>query len=78
MDDQTERDDMLTAGAAKLRPGRNLINEELTPIAQIPAYAVIIRAMWERGSIQAEALAELERRGLWLDDAQRRQASITD
>ena len=39
-------------------------------------YAVIIRAIWERGDNQVEALAELHRRGLWLTTEQRRQARL--
>lgn len=49
-------------------------NTILRPVRDIPAYAVIIRAIHERGPAQADALAELERRGLWLSDAQKRQA----
>lgn len=49
-------------------------NTILRPVRDIPAYAVIIRAIHERGPAQAEALAELERRGLWLSDAQKQQA----
>lgn len=48
---------------------------KLTPVADIPSYAVIIRAIHERGAIQAEALAELNHRGLWLSDDQKRQAA---
>jgi hypothetical protein len=51
---------------------------KLTPVHKIPAYAVITRATWERGAIQAEALAELDRRGLWLSDDQRKQAGLAD
>lgn len=50
---------------------------ELTPVAEIPAYAVIIRCCWERGVNQQEALAELNRRGLWLSPDQKRQAGFT-
>jgi hypothetical protein len=49
---------------------------KLEPVSAIPAYAVIIRATWERGAVQAEALAELNRRGLWLSDEQKRQAGL--
>ena len=45
-------------------------------IRQISSAAVIIRCTWERGAIQAEALAELRRRGLWLSPEQRIQAGI--
>lgn len=48
----------------------------LHDVTKIPPYAVIIRAIWERGRVQAEALAELDRRGLWLTDDQKRQAGI--
>lgn len=42
----------------------------LAPIRSIPAFAVIIRAMHERGPSQAEAIRELHLRGLWLADEQ--------
>lgn len=48
----------------------------LSPVRSIPAYAVIIRATWERGETQREALAELDRRGLWLSADQRAQAGL--
>lgn len=48
----------------------------LTPVRQIPAYAVILRACWERGEIQREALQELDRRRLWLSEDQKRQAGL--
>ena len=35
-------------------------------IDRLPAYAVIIRAIWSRGTEQQAALVELARRGLWL------------
>jgi hypothetical protein len=50
----------------------------LTPVEKIPAYAVIIRATWERGETQADALAELARRGLWLSADQRKQAGLEE
>jgi hypothetical protein len=49
---------------------------KLTPVRDIPHYAVITRAIWERGATQAEALAELDRRGLWLSPDQRKQAGL--
>ena len=49
---------------------------KLTPVTKIPAYAVIIRAIHERGPSQRDALAELDRRGLWLSDDQKRQAGV--
>lgn len=49
---------------------------KLEPVEAIPAYAVIIRATWERGETQREALAELDRRGLWLSAEQRKQAGL--
>jgi hypothetical protein len=48
------------------------------PVQAIESYAVIIRAIHERGQTQAEALAELTRRGLWLTTDQRRQAGLSD
>lgn len=49
---------------------------KLTPVADIETYAVIIRCIHERGEVQAEALAELERRGGYLSEEQRRQAGL--
>jgi len=42
----------------------------------LPDYAVIIRAIHESGTKQVSALAELDRRGLWLSDEQKRQAGL--
>lgn len=50
----------------------------LTPVRDIPTYAVIIRSIHERGPTQDEALAELTRRGTWLTTEQRRQAGLSD
>jgi hypothetical protein len=50
----------------------------LDPVTEIEAYAVIIRACWCRGPDQADALAELKRRGLWLTDEQRLKAGLED
>lgn len=49
---------------------------KLTPVREIPAYAVIIRCVWERGANQVEAIAELTRRGLWLGDDQIAQGEL--
>jgi len=49
---------------------------KLDPVTEIPACAVIIRAIHERGATQAEALAELARRRLWLNEEQRAQAGL--
>ena len=49
---------------------------KLTPVAKIPNYAVIIRSIHERGGTQKDALAELDRRGLYLSSDQRVQANI--
>ena len=53
-----------------------LAARELDPVESIPAYAVITRAIWERGETQRQAVAELQRRGLWLTTEQRRQAGL--
>lgn len=45
---------------------------QLAPVRTIPAYAVIIRAIWESGAVKREARRELRRRGLWLSDEQKR------
>ncbi len=57
--------------------GKRRAKPRLTPVREIPAYAVIIRAIHERGRSQKEAFAELERRGFWLSPEQKRQASLT-
>lgn len=49
----------------------------MTPVRFIQSYAVIIRAIHERGPVQQEALDELKRRGLWLNAEQAKQAGIT-
>lgn len=49
---------------------------KLTPVREIPAFAVIIRCMHERGPTQYDALAELERRGLWLATDQKQVAGL--
>jgi hypothetical protein len=45
-------------------------------ITRAQSYVVIIRTIHERGGSQAAALAELNRRGLWLTTDQRRQAGL--
>lgn len=40
------------------------------------SYMVIIQAIHERGETQKAMLAELNRRGLWLSDEQRKQAGL--
>ncbi len=40
------------------------------------AFAVILRCVHERGKMQTCALEELSRRGLWLNDDQKRQAGL--
>lgn len=49
---------------------------KLTPVREIPHYAVIIRCIHERGETQIEALAELRRRGLWLSEEQKITAGL--
>lgn len=49
---------------------------KLTPVDRIPSYAVIIRCCWCRGAEQQAALAELDRRRLWLSPEQRVQAGL--
>lgn len=53
------------------------MSTKLTPVRDIPSYAVIIRCIWERGVTQEEALDELERRRLWLSETQAAQAGVT-
>jgi hypothetical protein len=50
---------------------------KLKPISEIENSAVLIRAIYEHGPHQLEAVAELNRRGLWLTDEQKRQAGLT-
>lgn len=50
---------------------------KLTPVADIPNFAVIIRAIHERGPTQQEAIAELARRGLWLSPDQKITAGVS-
>jgi hypothetical protein len=45
-------------------------------IEKLPSFAVIIRAIHERGAAQEIALRELEARGLWLSTEQKKQADI--
>lgn len=49
---------------------------KLTPVTEIQNFAVIIRAIHERGETQREALAELDRRGLWLSAEQKISAGL--
>lgn len=49
---------------------------KLTPVREVKNFVVIIRAIHERGTNQAEALDELKRRGLWLSSEQREQAGL--
>ena len=49
----------------------------LAPVESVPAFAVIIRAIHERGDVQADAIRELRRRGLWLADEQIEAAGLT-
>jgi hypothetical protein len=49
----------------------------LTPVRFIQNYAVIIRAIHERGPVQEEALDELKRRCLWLNEEQAKQAGVS-
>jgi hypothetical protein len=45
-------------------------------LSKLHAFAVIIRAIHERGASQAAALAELNARGLWLSAEQKAQAGL--
>jgi hypothetical protein len=49
----------------------------MTPVRQIISYAVIIRAIHERGQTQVDALVEMARRGLWLSADQKKQAGLS-
>ena len=47
-------------------------------LSDLPHYAIIIRCMWERGESQTAALAELNRRGLWLTADQKIAAGLSE
>lgn len=47
---------------------------KLKPVTEIENFAVIIRCIHERGETQEAAFRELNRRGLWLTEEQRRQS----
>ena len=47
---------------------------KLSPVSNIPHYAVIIRCIHCRGNDQAEAFIELKARGLWLSEEQKNMA----
>jgi hypothetical protein len=55
---------------------RKLDMSGLYPVQSIPNYAVILRAIHERGEVQQAAMKELERRGLWLSDEQKKEAGL--
>lgn len=50
--------------------------EHVLKLDTMPDYAVIIRAIHDRGTAQVSALSELNRRGLWLSPEQRKQAGL--
>lgn len=49
---------------------------KLAPVRDLASWQVIIRAVWTTGQDQVDAMNELDRRGLWLSDAQRKQAGL--
>ena len=46
-------------------------------LTECASFVIIIRCIWERGQAQKDALTELNRRGLWLNADQKRQAGIS-
>lgn len=50
--------------------------ETLVRPEKLKSWALIIRAIHQRGEDQANALAELDRRGLWLTEEQKVQAGL--
>jgi hypothetical protein len=50
---------------------------KLSPVKNIPTFACIIRATWERGSDQIAAIREIDNRGSWLSADQLTQAGLT-
>lgn len=55
---------------------KNKTPVNLAPFDQLPAFAIIIRAMHTRGEDQQAAFAALERRRLWLSPEQRLTAGL--
>ena len=53
-------------------------SEILLPVRSLPSLALLARLRDERGPTQAEALAEIRRRGIWLTPQQRRDAGLSD
>jgi hypothetical protein len=64
------------AHAHGLNHGKLLDEEIDNGMDDLPNYAVIIQAIHERGEQQQRALAELDARGLWLNDQQKAQAGL--
>jgi hypothetical protein len=50
---------------------------KLTPVDRVPVWCLIIRATWERGQNQIDAIREIDRRRCWLSEDQLAQAGIT-
>lgn len=46
-------------------------------LTKAQSFVVIIRAIHDRGAMQAAALAELNARGLWLSPEQKEQSGLT-
>jgi hypothetical protein len=70
--------DVASAHMAELNGHEAILDEttESNRFSSSPDYVVIINAIHERGERQAEALRELDARGLWLNSEQKKQADI--
>lgn len=62
---------------SKAKTDDDYIAYDLKTIRTHESYQVITRAISCRGERQRLALAELDRRGLWLSSDQKRQAGLT-
>jgi hypothetical protein len=49
---------------------------KLTDPEKLPAFALIIRCIHQRGPDQERCLTELGKRGLWLSDTQKKEAGL--
>ena len=60
----------------RLRDADYVARDRTDAIRRDPSYCIIIRAIHCRGERQTLALAELDRRRLWLTDEQKQEAGV--
>lgn len=61
------------------KPGQGFDpKHELAPVADMPVYALIIRACHSHGKAAHMAIHEINARGAWLSDDQKRMAGLSD